>query len=236
MKFHYILAIIIASHLLTTPSLAAKNGASDQAENLPCIRLDVAIKEFPQQQLTQAEIDSILHMRSEEKFARDVYSLLYDQWKKPLFSSVPKKEQYHVEAIQQLLANNQLQDPYSTDKAGEFVLPEFNDLYQKVAEKGRKSLIDALQVAAETEEKGIVDYGKYQPQTVNTAANFLFRQLATSSRNNFRVFVNALKKEGVNYAPLTLSDKAFKAIMKLPKEVGMTYDSQGDLILLCGTL
>ncbi len=45
----------------------------------------------------------LTYMREEEKLARDVYLVLYDQWRLKIFDTISKSEQAHMDAVKTLL-------------------------------------------------------------------------------------------------------------------------------------
>ena len=54
---------------------------------------------------TDDELEILLHMREEEKLARDVYTFLFDKWGTPVFSNISKAEDTHLNAVIYLLQN-----------------------------------------------------------------------------------------------------------------------------------
>ena len=61
--------------------------------------------------LTQGEIDGLIHMRVEEKLARDVYLTLFDTWGLSIFNNIAVSEQRHMDAIKNLLDKYGIEDP-----------------------------------------------------------------------------------------------------------------------------
>ena len=54
---------------------------------------------------TDDELETLLHMKEEEKLARDVYAFLYEKWGIPVFSNIGKAEDTHLNAVLYLLKN-----------------------------------------------------------------------------------------------------------------------------------
>ena len=53
--------------------------------------------------LSQEEINGLIHMRIEEKLARDVYTVLGERWNARVFLNIKLSEQTHMEAVRRLL-------------------------------------------------------------------------------------------------------------------------------------
>jgi len=53
--------------------------------------------------LSQEEINGLVHMRIEEKLARDVYTVLGAKWNARVFLNIKLSEQTHMEAVRRLL-------------------------------------------------------------------------------------------------------------------------------------
>ena len=74
--------------------------------------------------LSDAEINSLVFMREEEKLARDVYLSLYDLWGLQIFQNIADSEQTHTDAVASLLEKYDIPDPADTSPAGVFVNPD----------------------------------------------------------------------------------------------------------------
>jgi hypothetical protein len=139
----------------------------------PCVDLDTILAQFPNQELSQEEIDNLLHMRGEEKLARDVYLTLSETWQLPVFGNIASSEQRHCNAVKALLSKYNLDDPYVDDTVGVFVDATFTDLYNELVATGRTSLIDALTVGAIIEDLDLVDLENALAQTDNLDIQFV---------------------------------------------------------------
>ena len=107
--------------------------------------------------LTQAEFDSLVYMREEEKLARDVYLALYDIWGLPLFQNIANSEQTHTDSVENLLISFNIPDPADDSPMGVFVNEDLQSLYDELTILGGQSLADALKVGAAIEEIDILD-------------------------------------------------------------------------------
>ncbi len=95
--------------------------------------------------LSQEENDGLIHMRIEEKLARDVYTVLGDKWNARVFLNIKLSEQTHMDAVKRMLDKYGISDPLTTDEVGIFPDEHFQTLYNQLIDKGNISLIDALE-------------------------------------------------------------------------------------------
>ena len=109
------------------------------------------------QGLSDEEINWLTYMREEEKLARDVYLVLYDEWRSRIFKTISASEQTHMDAIKTLLDRYGIPDPAVEAELGKFTNPGLQALYDKLIETGSLSLPEALEVGVEIEETDIDD-------------------------------------------------------------------------------
>ncbi len=178
------------------------------------------IKSVKAGNLTEQEKEDILHMREEEKLARDVYLTLYNRWHLRIFENIAKSEQTHMNAVKLLIEKYGLKDPVAGMGVGEFASPKFKELYKKLVEEGSKSELDALKVGAMIEELDIVDLQKCLSHTNKTDIRTVFENLMKGSRNHLRAFVYNIEKLGGNYEPHYLSKEEFEKIVGSEMERG----------------
>ena len=138
--------------------------------------------------LTQAEIDSLIVMREEEKLARDVYLTLADRWNAPIFSNIAKAETRHMSVVGQLIRANGLNDPVADDTVGSFTNPKFAQLYNELVEAGSRSLNDAYLVGVKIEEMDIKDLEDSLAQVSNSNIRRVYQNLLRASQNHLRAF------------------------------------------------
>ncbi len=77
----------------------------------------------------------LLHMKEEEKLARDVYSALSVKWKIPVFSNISRSENTHMKAVLFLLKNYG-EEYTGVEEPGKFTNPEFQKLYGRLISYG----------------------------------------------------------------------------------------------------
>jgi len=174
----------------------------------------------PPPALTADEADAIVHMREEEKLARDVYLTLAGMYDLPVFAHIAASEQQHLNAVAGLIATYGLDDPVTDDRIGEFSSAAFADLYIVLVEAGSVSLADALSVGALIEEMDIVDLQEALALTDKADIQMVFENLMRGSRNHLRAFAALLAALGESYEAQYLTQAEFDAIADSPKESG----------------
>ena len=164
--------------------------------------------------LSDAEINSLVFMREEEKLARDVYLSLYDLWGLHIFQNIANSEQTHTEAVANLLVKFNIPDPADTSPAGVFVNADLQSLYDELTEMGAQSLGNALKVGAAIEEIDILDLQEYMEIIEERAIRQVYENLLKGSENHLRAFTSTLEKQiGEIYQPQYMTEDAYDAIV-----------------------
>ena len=149
-------------------------------------------------EVNQTERELLLFIREEEKLARDVYITLNNKWgdQTNVFENIRKAEQTHTDLIQELLERYDIPDPVTNeDEVGKFENQDLQDLYDKLINKGERSLEDALEVGATIEDYDIKDLEDSIVQTDNEDFKVVFQGLIDGSDNHMRGFLKALSQE-----------------------------------------
>lgn len=134
--------------------------------------------DVPPGNLTEEERDGLVHMRLEEKVARDVYIVMGNLYNHQVFLTIQLSEQKHMDAMKKLLTKYNVEDPVTTDEVGVFSDPDFQALYDQFVLQGQVSLREALLVGKAIEELDITDLS-YQlsfvdnPDIINVYNNLL---------------------------------------------------------------
>ena len=185
------------------------------------------VQSLPKQQLTQQEIKDLLHMREEEKLARDVYLTLYNYWRLPIFRNIARSEQWHMNMVGVLLKKYGIPDPVAEtgDRIGVFKDQHLQELYNKLVAEGKKSLVDALKVGATIEDLDIADLERAIKDTDNEDIKIVYLNLMKGSRNHMRAFVRLLRRFGADYKPQYISQEEFERIMSTPIERGFVTEA-----------
>jgi len=164
--------------------------------------------------LSADEADALIYMREEEKLARDVYLVLYDQWGLSVFTNIANSEQAHMDAVKMLLDTYGLTDPADSNAVGVFTNPDLQALYDQLVAQGSQSISDALKVGAAIEEIDILDLEERLAQTDNEDIQLVFENLISGSRNHLRAFTSTLQAQtGEVYQPQYLTQDVYDAIV-----------------------
>ena len=162
--------------------------------------------------LTEAEVASLMEMREEEKFAREVYLAMNVKYNYRTFANIAKSENAHTSAVLYLIKGFGLTDP-SPVGATEFSNPLFTDLYAQLTAKGSVSLVEALKVGAFIEEYDIADLQRHLAETENATVAKVYGNLLRGSKFHLKAFTNALKVQGATYTPTVLSVEEYNEIL-----------------------
>lgn len=168
--------------------------------------------------LSQEEVATLEFMREEEKLARDVYRVLYDQWGKPVFSNISSSEQSHMDALLKKINFYRLSDPVVDDNTGAFVNTDLAEAYLSLTEWGMTSLEDALRVGAYIEELDILDLQHAIEESSRADLDATYGELMRGSRNHLRAFVGALENMGVVYTAELMEQDDVDEIVDSPME------------------
>lgn len=173
------------------------------------------IHQIPTGELSDKEIEGLQFMREEEKLARDVYLVLYEQWSLIPFKNISKSEQVHMDAILSLLNKYSLDDPAEGNDIGIFTNDELQQLYNQLIEQGSRSVVDALKVGALIEEVDTIDLQRIIDEEVdNEDIEFVLSNLKRASGFHLRAFVGHLKRYNIEYSPELLEENIYKDIIE----------------------
>ncbi len=200
------LAVGLAACSASTPEVPATVDAPVVVEDITIVdednntyvdpaALDHAFSGIATTDLSEAEAEGLSFMREEEKLARDVYLMLYEQWGIRIFQNIAKAEETHMSAVAGLLERYGIPDPAADTAVGVFTNPELQALYDQLMEEGGQSLADALRVGALVEEVDIIDLEDYIDQTDNEDLLLVYQNLLKGSYNHLRAFTSTLEKQ-----------------------------------------
>ncbi|MFO7678641.1 MAG: DUF2202 domain-containing protein [Chloroflexota bacterium] len=175
--------------------------------------------------LTDTEIEALQFMREEEKLARDVYLVLYDQWGLPIFQNIADSEQMHMDTILGLMQRYDLADSAANLGPGQFANADLQALYNQLSASGGQSLAEALRVGALIEETDIADLESRLAAIQNGEIAQAFNNLRQGSLNHLRAYATMLERQtGEVYQPQVLDDVAYAAVLS---GTSNGYGSQG---------
>jgi hypothetical protein len=140
-------------------------------------------------ELTLEEKAGLIHMREEEKLARDVYTAMYTKWNARVFQNISKSEQTHMNAILTLLNRYAVPDPVGSNGPGVFADLNLQDLYNSLIEKGNISISEAYKVGIDIEQLDISDL-KEQINNVTSKVDLLkvYNNLLLGSYSHLEAF------------------------------------------------
>lgn len=197
---------------------------SDGSTLLPLVRLSAAVSD--QLLFEDSELEILLHMKEEEKLARDVYTTLYEKWKIPVFSNISRAESTHMDAVIFLLKSYG-EEHTGISEPGSFSDPKFQELYNQLVTKGSESLEEAYKAGALIEEMDIKDLTEQLKIVTNENIIMVFENLRKGSRNHLRAFNRHLVFLGKTYIPQYISQEEFNQIISSPHETGSRYRMRG---------
>jgi hypothetical protein len=148
-------------------------------------------------ELSDAERDSLMFMREEEKLARDVYIHFASIFPIRIFSNIARSEQKHMDAIKVLLDKYAILDPAEENGLGEFTNSDIQALYDYFIAEGSQSLVHALQVGVQIEEVDIEDLQTALTLIDNKDITKVYLNLLRASEKHLKAFTNVLSKYGI---------------------------------------
>jgi hypothetical protein len=138
--------------------------------------------------ITQEEIDGLIHMRIEEKLARDVYTVLGATYNSQVFLNIKLSEQAHMNAVKRILNKYNIPDPLTSDEVGVFPDPTFQSLYDQLIAQGSISLYEGLLVGKAIEELDIADLEAQLAVVTNPGIINLYTNLKAGSISHLAAF------------------------------------------------
>lgn len=213
-----ILAIVAGGYLWFNSQKSVPKYVIDQSDFLDGNEL---IKDIPESQLSDTEIDGLILMREEEKLARDVYTSLWEKWEVNIFNNIADSEQTHTNAVKTILDRYGLEDPVIDESVGVFTSPILGELYDTLVTQGSSSLMDALIVGATVEDLDINDLNDLLNKTDNTDIIRVYKNLNKGSRNHLRAFVAQIENLGGEYSPQYISQELYDQILSSEQERGL---------------
>ncbi len=185
--------------------------------------------------LTDEQKYALAYMWNEEKLAKDIYLALNDLYPHQTLYNIPTRSEVEHEAAVEALVQKydinitNLKDykiNYSEEELralapGEYAVPEVQELYDNLYEKGSQSLQDALEVGCMVEVTDIDDLNRYI-EIANGKEDLIttFEFLKRGSYNHYWAFDKALKDMGVSEGCCSLGAKYCKTEEEYPRSNG----------------
>ncbi|WAI01991.1 DUF2202 domain-containing protein [Methanogenium organophilum] len=176
--------------------------------------LETKLTSSPDDTLSTAEISDLRFLEEEERLARDVYGVFYEEWGMQVFKNIGGAEQTHMDSVTVLIERYGLDDePSEIIVPGVFGHPELQILYDDLVSAGLQSPEDALRAAALVEETDIVDLQDAMSRTENADIRYVYENLMRGSENHLRAFVKNLEQLGASYSPAVLTQNEYDEII-----------------------
>ncbi len=218
--------------LITVPLPAQKGGGGNGGgggSSTGSATLIKYINSLPKQTVSATEKSLLLHMREEEKLARDVYTVLFQVTKVKAFGNIAKAEQSHMDLIKMMLDRYSIKDPITSDKVGDFPSATFKSLFNTLVLFGINSNVHAELVGAFIEDLDIYDLLNAIKATDNRDINTVWQNLNRGSRNHMRAFYGLLKAQNILYPGFVLPQATILAIANSKKETA-PVDENGKVL------
>lgn len=222
LQLRIVLAFAFTFIALMSFSCSKDDGASslDQYGQFNSFNLNNQIAALPKQTISVEESISLIHMREEEKLARDVYITLYNKHGVVIFDNISRSEQTHTDAVLQLLNKYAIVDPVISNTVGVFSDTSLQALYNSLVMAGSVSIIEAYKVGAIIEDLDLNDLKNDLLKVDNQDIILVYQMLSKGSRNHMRSFYSNLKSLGFIYVPKFISQSELDAIVNSSMERG----------------
>ena len=193
---------------------------ADQYGQFNSIYLNSQIATLPMQTISDDESKSLIHMREEEKLARDVYIAMFNKYGLRIFENISSSEQTHTDAILQLLTKYAIKDPVGVNAVGVFTDPGLQALYTSLVNAGNVSILEAYKVGATIEDLDLYDLKVDLLKVDNQDIILVYQMLSKGSRNHMRNYFSSLKSLGFTYVPQFITQSDLDAILNSAMERG----------------
>ena len=216
--FFFALIVLSLSSISCTKDDPISN--ADQYGQFNSVNLNYQISTLPMEAISEEERLSLIHMREEEKLARDVYSTLYNKHGLLIFNNISNSEQTHTNAILQLMVKYSITDPVGENSIGVFTDTGLQSLYNSLITAGMVSNLEAYKVGATIEDMDLNDLKNDLLKVDNQDITLVYQMLSKGSRNHMRNFYSNLKSLGYTYVPQFITQAELDAIVNSAMERG----------------
>ena len=220
-----VLALVAAAFILETDDQKTLNvSEEDGITKLNQDQLQQIIDKNQAGVLSDTEKRNIRFIIEEEKMARDLYFEFSKKYDKQIFENIYKAEQTHMKSMQKLVNKYGMEDPTAKTDVGEFQNRQIQKMYDELLEQGNKSLVEALKVGAEVEDRDIDDIQDNMTNTSKADILFVYENLKRASKNHLRAFMKNIEKENGEYSPKYLEQAEFNSIVGSGIERGRWWE------------
>lgn len=167
--------------------------------------------------LSEVEQADLLHLREEEKLARDVYIYAYNKYNINIFTNISASEQTHMNQVLVLLEKYNLEDP-ANKTHGIFKDETLQQLYNQLTSLVDVNYISALKVGATIEDLDINDIENFINHTNKNDLLTLYESLMCGSRNHMRNYYSKIIANNDSYVPAYITVETFNTIINSNNE------------------
>ncbi len=168
-------------------------------------------------QLSSAELETLLFTREEEKLAHDVYVYAFEKYGTFIFQNIGNSETQHVNSVIAAMDSLDVADPLMGSTApGVFTIPALTDLYQTLINRVNISQKEALIVGLYIEDLDIYDLNNALAETQIPQLTRVYENLKCGSYNHMRSFENLSTSSGATYDPEFISLELYNSIINSP--------------------
>lgn len=176
--------------------------------------------ESPQNEvvISDAELQTLLFTREEEKLAHDVYRYAFEKYGLPIFQNIASSESTHVLSVLAVMNSYQILDPLDNSTTpGAFTNLTLKNLYSDLIARVDVSLDESIKVGLLIEEMDIYDLEKAISETDNPRIRTLYANLECGSKNHMRSFFGQSVVAGITYIPEYINQSVYESIVNSPK-------------------
>lgn len=233
---HFVLVLAVALFMSPLVGSAQGFGGKGAGGDLCHQALLNRLETLAIEALSPGEEAALIHMREEEKLARDVYLTLAEEWPLPIFRNIARAEQRHMDLMATLLERHDIPDPVANDSIGAFSSSDFAELFDDLVATGQSSLEQALTVGATIEDLDLADLDRLMMTAGDPGLTLIANNLAKGSRNHLRAFVGKLNANGFgSYTAQHLTQDQVDEIVGSNSELRIVYDESGNPLTTCGS-
>lgn len=146
------------------------------------------LSSLPAGTLSDAEQQTLVHMREEEKLAHDVYVKLAATSGLPQFTRIATSETRHADAVKALLDRYGIADPAAGRPAGSFADADLQRLYDQLVKDGSASPAAALKAGVRIETLDIADLRRAITESDQQDLDTVYGHLLQASQHHLAAF------------------------------------------------
>ncbi len=147
--------------------------------------------------LTRYERTALVKLMVNEKLARDVCEVMYQQWETCTFFRMFRTKKRDLGEIKEFLVSHMVPNPIKGYGAGSFPSQRVRELYKGMTLKGQRSLVDAIEVCSSIEKGNVKLISQCLKEVQDAKLRDLLKRLLAESQSHVRMFSGCLRNLGV---------------------------------------